>query len=98
MAEIFLDHGERQVDASADAGRGPDPPVLDKDRIRLDANFWKAVRQSWTVAPMRRGALAVQGAGPGQRERSETNGRPPPSRGQHLRNPLHQDGVLPQRP
>jgi hypothetical protein len=43
-------------------------------------------------------ALAVEHAGPGQHERSEAHRRNSSCLRQHLRNPVHQVGVLPQRP
>src|SRR5438445_661365 len=80
------------------AGRRPYPPVLDENRIRLDANRGKGIRQSRTIPPMRRGALAVEYSAPGQHERAEAHRGNPPRLRQGLANPFHQGRVLAQLP
>jgi len=42
---ILLDHRQRHVDASADAGRGPDPAVADEDGFAIDVDLGMQARQ-----------------------------------------------------
>ena len=69
-------------------------PSLTKIAFGSTRMLGKPSCQPRTIAPMRRGALSVQHAGPGQRESPETDRGHPARLGQHLRNPFHQLGVL----
>ena len=62
LAEILGDHGQRQVDAGGDAGRGPDVAVLDEDAVGLEprpresvARTRRAVSSGWSRACRRAG-------------------------------------------
>jgi hypothetical protein len=65
-AEIFLDHGQRQIDHGSHARGGPYRAVLDEDAILFDTHARVGLPQRVGVLPMGGGPLAVEQAGGGQ--------------------------------
>ncbi|MNH09428.1 hypothetical protein D3C79_688820 [compost metagenome] len=62
-AEVLFNHRQRQIDAGADAGRGPEGTVANKNAVAVDANTRIALLQPCGVEPMGGGALAFQQPG-----------------------------------
>ncbi len=60
LTEIGLDQGEREVDAGAHAGRGPDRAVVDEDTVHVDRAVRKLLLQLASVHPMRRDPPSVE--------------------------------------
>jgi hypothetical protein len=76
---VFLDHGERQIDACCHAGRGVDGAVADEDRIGIELDCGKPFGHLLAKVPVRRRAPPVEQSGGGQRECAVTD-RPDPPR------------------
>src|SRR5208282_1494292 len=64
---VFLDQGQRQIDSSSYAGRRIEMAVLNEERIRIDAQFGKALGNLAGEAPVCGYPPAIQQ--PGGRER-----------------------------
>lgn len=85
-AVVFLDQGEREIDACGDSGRGGDLPVADEDRIRIDVHVRIRTSQVGAERPVRRRATAVQQPGLGQQQRAAA----------HRHDAFRVPGMLPQ--
>src|SRR5262249_19063039 len=55
-AVVRLDHGEREIHPGGDPGRGPDPAILDMNRIVVDIDRRTEAAQLVDVAPVGGGA------------------------------------------
>jgi len=66
LAKIIADEGEREVDPSADPGRGPHRSVADEDAVRLDPNLRIGAGELGSARPVRGCATAVEQPGGGQ--------------------------------
>ncbi len=66
VAVILRDHRQRQIDAGADPGRGPDVAVADEDAVGLQLHLRIGVEKMPRALPVRGGAAAVEQAGLGE--------------------------------
>ncbi|MNG27234.1 hypothetical protein D3C84_1123290 [compost metagenome] len=69
-AEVFLDHGQRQVDTGSDAGRGPHRAVVDEDRVGLDAQARVHLRQLLAAGPVGHDPPTIEPAAGRQQKRA----------------------------
>lgn len=58
--EVFLDQGERHVDARGDPGRGPDVAITDEDGVRIDVDGGSHLGQPARSRPVCCGAPTVE--------------------------------------
>jgi hypothetical protein len=91
---VGLGHGQGQVQAGGDPGRGPDVAVADEDRVRVDRDLRIPLREVLASGPVGDGPAAVQQSGLGQQERSAADRCRAPGPSGGLPEPGDQAGVL----
>ncbi|MNN12230.1 hypothetical protein D3C81_1252130 [compost metagenome] len=78
VAIVGLHHGEREVDAGGDAGRGPELLLLHEDGVGVQVHAGKQLVEAVAHRPVGSGALAVEQAGKAQQEGPGAYGRHAP--------------------
>jgi hypothetical protein len=87
-AAVFLDPRECQIDARGDAGRRVDVPVLDPERVVLDAYAGISLLELAAELPVRGRSAPVQQPRLREKKGADAHGAEPP----HLGRPLLQPG------
>ncbi len=92
-AAVLLHPREREVDARGDAGRRVDVPVLDPERVVLDAHAGIARRQLAAELPVRGRAPPIQQPGLREQKRADAHRPQPPHLHRRLLQPERQRRV-----
>jgi hypothetical protein len=93
-SEVLLHQGEGKVHSGSDAGRGPDVPVPDEDRVGVDRELRVAAGELCGRGPVGRDGAALEQAGAREQERSRADRGDAPRAPGGTANPADQGRVV----
>ena len=91
---IVLDHGQGEIDAGGDPGRGPDAAIADMDGIGIDLDVAMQALQKAGRAPVRGDTVTGEMAARGEQESAGTDGAEAFGAGKSAIDQITQPGVL----
>ncbi|MNN50281.1 hypothetical protein D3C81_1648570 [compost metagenome] len=95
--EVLFHHGQRQIYARRDAGRGPDRAVVDEDRVGFDLQARVLLRQLLATGPVGDHPPAIEPAACRQQKRTGTHRGNPSAATGMLAHPGDQRRILRRR-